>query len=370
MCRMVVGLIVAVWTLACSMAQAAAPALEEMAGAMLMIGFRGTVLPPDVLDALQCGAVGGVILFDKDTQIKGPRNIESPEQLRQLTATLHAHAKHPLLIAVDQEGGRVARLPAAKGFAALPSAETMGAQDTRQTYRYARNTGEELNRLGINVNLAPVVDLRRADPSPGLGDMGRLFGAAPRQVSAHAKAFAQGLLASGIIPALKHFPGLGSSNLDSHNALPDVTDSWSDDELAPYREAIAAHWPGMILVGHVLNRQLDPALPASLSPHVIEGLLRGQLQFEGVVISDDLGMGAVSETYSLEERVRLAVLAGNDILLFGNNGKDYDPKLAAKVHATLINLVRQGKITPARLQVSWERLTRLKAQLTRQDSAR
>ena len=361
--RIIVGVLFTVWTLVCGTAQAASPTLEDMAGAMLMIGFRGTVPPTDVLAAIESGAVGGVILFDKDTQSKGPRNIASPEQLRQLTATLQAHAKYPLLIAVDQEGGHVVRLHETKGFVPLPSAEAMGAQDPQQTYTCARKTGEELKQLGINVNLAPVVDLRRAAPSPGLGDAERLFGASSNRVTAQAKAFAQGLLESGIIPALKHFPGLGSATLDSHNALPDVSDTWSDDELKPYRDAFTTHWPGMVLVGHVLNRRLDPTLPASLSPLVIEGLLRGQLRFDGVVISDDLGMGAVSDAYPLEERIRLAVLAGNDILLFGNNGQDYDPGLAVRAHKALIALVRQGKLDQERLRTSWERLMHLRAKM-------
>ena len=362
--RMVVCLITALWMFAGGIAQAAGPTLEEMAGAMLMIGFRGTVPPSYVQEALERDLVGGVILFDRDSRREGERNISSPGQVRQLTAMLQAHAKRPLLIAVDQEGGRVARLRESSGFLLLPSAATLGTLDVRQTRDYARRTGNELKALGINVNLAPVVDLQRAKPSPGLGDAGRLFGASSAQVSAHAQAFAEGLLDAGVIPALKHFPGLGSATLDSHDALPDVTNSWSEEELSPYRDAFASRWPGMVLVGHVFNRHLDPVLPASLSPRVIEGLLRGQLGFTGVVISDDLGMGAVSAVYSLEERIRLAVLAGNDILLFCNNGKeDYDPALAGRAHAALVGLVRQGMIAPERLQVSWDRLTRLKAQL-------
>ena len=322
--RMVVCLITALWMFAGGIAQAAGPTLEEMAGAMLMIGFRGTVPPSYVQEALERDLVGGVILFDRDSRREGERNISSPGQVRQLTAMLQAHAKRPLLIAVDQEGGRVARLRESSGFLLLPSAATLGTLDVRQTRDYARRTGNELKALGINVNLAPVVDLQRAKPSPGLG----------------------------------------SATLDSHDALPDVTNSWSEEELSPYRDAFASRWPGMVLVGHVFNRHLDPVLPASLSPRVIEGLLRGQLGFTGVVISDDLGMGAVSAVYSLEERIRLAVLAGNDILLFCNNGKeDYDPALAGRAHAALVGLVRQGMIAPERLQVSWDRLTRLKAQL-------
>ena len=359
----VLGVVIAVCLAFCRVSPAAGPSVEEMAGAMLMVGFRGTVPPQELLEGLESGAVGGVILFDRDTASRGERNIVSPDQVRQLTAALQAHARYPLLIAVDQEGGRVVRLSEARGFTPLPSAMAMGAQDVQSTYCHAYQTGLELSSLGINVNLAPVADVRRSACSPGLGDKERLFGNTPAQVSAHADAFARGLLAAGVMPALKHFPGLGSATLDSHSALPDVTESWSEDELLPYRDAIASGWTGMFLVGHVLNRRLDPALPASLSPAVIEGLLRRQLGFEGVVISDDLGMGAVSGTYPLEELIRLAVLAGNDILLFCNNGRDYDPALAARAHAALVDLVRQGRIEPERLRVSWERLKRFKAGL-------
>ena len=361
--RKVVDMFIVVWLAFCGIATASSPTVEEMAGAMLMVGFRGTVPPSYILDALEKGDVGGVILFDKDTRAaKGARNISSPEQVRQLTATLRNHARQPLLIAVDQEGGHVARLSALQGFTPLPSAEAMGLQDAQHTYIHAHRTGMELRSLGINVDLAPVVDVRRAACSPGLGDKGRLFGGTPAHVSAHAAAFARGLLEAGVIPALKHFPGLGSATLDSHSALPDVTESWSEDELEPYREAFASGWPGMVLVGHVFNRQLDPVLPASLSPAVIEGVLRGQLGFDGVVISDDLGMGAVSGSYPLKELIRLAVLAGNDILLFCNNGRDdYDPELAAKAHMALVALVHEGRIDLDRLRASWGRLERLKA---------
>lgn len=339
-----------------------APSLEEMAGAMIMTGFQGTSAPPSVLEAVARGRIGGIILFDKGKKAGESYNIESPAQLRALVSSLQHAAPRTLLVAVDQEGGRVRRLKAERGFFALPSAETMGRMKEAEVRDLGFRAGREMAALGINVDLAPVVDLRISPESPGLGDAGRLFGSDPALVTRQALAFGEGLYRAGVLPALKHFPGLGSAGKDSHHDLPDVTASWSEKELLPYREAFRTDWPGMVLVAHIHHRGMDERLPSSLSPAVIDGLLRRELGWDGVVISDDLQMGAVYKGRSLEERVRLAILAGNDILLFGNYLKP-DPMLHEKVFQAVLDLVRSGEVSRERLEASWRRIETMKAKL-------
>ncbi|MCQ2444789.1 MAG: glycoside hydrolase family 3 protein, partial [Mailhella sp.] len=263
-----------------------------------------------------------------------------------------------LLIAADEEGGAVQRLKPAKGFFSLPSHESLAARGPEAVRRAARQAGMELAECGINVDLAPVADVRRSMKSPGLGDKGRLFGSDPAAVSALDAAFSAGLRDAGVIPALKHFPGLGSADLDSHRALPDVTATWSEVELRPYADAFRSGWRGMVLAAHVLNRRLDPDAPASLSRPVITGLLRGRLGWNGVVISDDLQMGAV-DGRTLDDVVEQAIAAGTDILLFGNNIR-FEPGLHDRVFRIIMRLVREGRVTPERLRESWNRIESMK----------
>ena len=308
------------------------PSVEEMAGAMIMVGFHGTEAPQSVMSAVAAGRLGGVILFDRSPGRKGELyNIQSPEQVRNMVASLQNAAPRMLLVAVDQEGGKVRRLKPERGFHPLPAAEVMG-----------RMNAEEVRELGFQA--------------------GRLFGSDSSQVTRQALAFADGLYRAGVLPALKHFPGLGSAGKDSHHELPDITKSWNQEELLPYVEAFRRGWPGMVLVAHVYHRELDAMLPSSLSPSVVDSLLRRRLGWDGVVISDDLQMGAVAKGRSLEERVRLALLAGNDILLFGNN-LSYDPLLHEKVFQAVMDLVKKGAVTPERLKTSWTRIEKMKRNL-------
>ena len=325
---------------------------------MIMVGFRGLEAPQSVIDAVAAGRLGGVILFDRSPKKSGLYNIESPSQVKKLVSSLQKASPRTLLVAVDQEGGKVRRLKSERGFQPLPSAEQMGRMSPDNVRSLGFRAGREMAELGINVDLAPVVDLRRSAKSPGLGDAGRLLGSDSAQVTPRALAFAEGLYRAGVLPALKHFPGLGSAGKDSHHELPDVTQTWSREELAPYAEAFRRGWPGMVLVAHVYHRGLDANLPSSLSPAVVDQLLRRGLGWQGVVVSDDLQMGAVAGS-SLEERVRLAVLAGNDILLFGNN-LSYDPLLHDKVFQALASLVREGRVSPERLKASWRRIEAMK----------
>lgn len=350
-----------------------APSLAAMAGQMVLVGFRGLSPDPDspVFRDVAAGRVGGVILFDRDVALKSSvRNVQSPEQVARLTAALAAAAPVPLLVAVDQEGGRVARLKEAHGFAATRSAAELGqANDPARTRAEAEALGRTLARAGFNLDFAPVLDVNVNPSSPAIGAMGRSFSADPGRVAEQAGAFIEGLHAAGVLACVKHFPGHGSAAADSHLGVTDVTRTWTRAELDPYRllapgRVAPSRAYDLVMTGHLFHSGWDPDHPATLSRAAITGMLREGLGFDGVVVSDDLQMKAVSDRYGLEDSVRLAVQAGVDILLFGNN-LAYDPDIPAKVTALLVRFVQEGTLTRERLEQSWRRIMRLKAGLAR-----
>lgn len=328
-----------------------------------MCGFRKTELDPDdpFLAAVSSGRIGNVILFDRDITTGTERNIHSPEQVRRLTATLRSAAPGPIFIAVDQEGGRVRRLKPEKGFLNLPAAQRLGQSNVRETLEIASRLGEELAALGINVDIAPVADVASNPLNPVIGRLGRAFSSDPAAVARHALAFGQGLARNGVAPVLKHFPGQGCAKDDSHLGLPDISQCWeSATDLFPYAEIFRTEWPGMIMLGHLFHARLDPEFPATLSRMVVTGLLRQGLGWQGVVISDDMQMRAITDRYGLRESILLAVQAGVDILLYGNN-LEWEEGLPDKVFETLRALVEEGSISVERIRQSWERITALHA---------
>ena len=260
------------------------------------------------------------------------------------------------------------RLKPQKGFADLPSAQSMGAGQPDKTRALARQLGKELAGLGISVNLAPVADVNSNPANPAIGALERSFSPNPALVAAHALAFGQGLAQQGVIPALKHFPGQGGAQKDSHLGLTDITRSWNAKaDLAPYEQAFAQGWPGMVMLGHLFHTGLDANYPATLSHAVVADLLRGRMGWQGVIISDDMQMKAITAHYGMEQAVLLAVNAGVDILLFGNN-LYWDENLPQKAFATLKGLVQSGRVSQQRVMESWLRISNLYA--TRATAAR
>lgn len=339
-----------------------APAMEKMLGAMLMFGFRGFSLADKdpFMEKIRKGEIGGVILFDKDVSSNGQRNIQSPEQLKKLCMQLAGAAPDSLFIGIDQEGGQVRRLRPQKGFMDLPSAQAMGQGNSHDTYARAEKLGAELHGLGINVDLAPVADVDSNPYNPVIGRLGRAFSSDPLLAAQHALAFGQGLAKMDVIPVLKHFPGQGCGSKDSHLEALDVSACWKANvDLLPYAEIFKAGWPGMVMVGHIIHRELDADLPASISKNIIDGLLRKGLGWEGVVISDDLQMKAASQGRELKELIFLAIEAGSDILLFGNN-LEWDETLPDKVWQSLNELVAENRVSENRIRESWRRISALK----------
>ena len=321
-----------------------------------MVGFRGFTIGPDdpITLALEAG-LGGVILFDQD-HTTGTRNIESPAQLATLTASVRAAAASNVLIAIDQEGGRVSRLRPARGFPATQSQAEIGAtDDPQEAFEAGRAMAETMSAAGIDFDLAPVVDVNVNPTNPAIGALDRSFSEDPAVVAAMAEAEIHGLHEFGVRAAIKHFPGLGSATANTDFDDVDVTRTWGEDELVPYEVLIAAGMPDAIMTGHMVNDTIDPGIPASLSVETIEGLLRGRLGWTGVVMTDDLGAVAIASSYTQAEAVALALEAGNDLLLFANQVV-YVPDLASELVETIVGLVGSGRISERRIDESIDRL--------------
>jgi beta-N-acetylhexosaminidase len=338
------------------------PSLRERIGQMLVVGFRG--LTPDeaepVRGLIADGTLGGVILFSVDQLTDGPRNVESPDQLRSLVAALSgAAAAAPLLVAIDQEGGEVARLGPSHGFPATRSAADLGRGAPSETAAAAAEIAATLIDVGVTLNLAPVVDLAVNPDNPSIAAVDRSFSADPAVVTSHASAFIEALHAGGVSSAIKHFPGLGSAGADTHLGVVDVTDVWTDVELEPFRALIGDGLPDAVLTAHIFNARLDPDHPASLSVATVNGLLRGDLGFDRAVISDDLQMGAILDAYGFDEAVALAIEAGIDLLLIANQ-LVYEPDVATRVVDLVEQLVLNGRISEERIDASYRRVLALK----------
>ena len=344
---------------------ASATDLDVMIGQMLMAGFRGFTAPPDsrIAKDIRDHHLGGIVLFDYDVALDSPeRNIQSPKQVTALNKTLQSYAKTPLLIGVDQEGGKVQRLKKKYGFHETPSALAICTSGEFKVRMASYMAGSTCSANGFNLDFAPVVDVNVNPDSPAIGRLERSFSSDPAQVTRCAEIFMGELKRSGTLSCLKHFPGHGSAGADSHEGLTDVTETWTEAELIPYRELIDKGLPTMIMTAHIFNANLDPDYPATLSKKVVTALLRGKLGYDGVVVTDDMTMGAITEFYGRDEGIRLAILAGADILLFGNNIA-HDEQIVGKAHAAIRRMVDDGTIPRQRIEESFARIMKLKATL-------
>lgn len=280
--------------------------LDEEIARLFLVGFQGTSPSPEVLELVRRG-VGGVILF--------ARNVERAEQVAELSAALKRAAGRPLLVAIDQEGGRVARLRAPQGFTELPPMRAVGRTgDASLAFEVGALLGRELRAAGVDQDYAPVVDVDTNPANPVIGD--RSFSRDPGEVARLGVALARGLQSAGVAACAKHFPGHGDTSQDSHRDLPRLPhplERLDRVELVPFR-ALAAAGVAAVMTAHVVFEGLDPRLPATLSAPVLR-LLREACGYRGCVVSDDLEMKAVAEHFAPEEAVPLALRAGVDQLL-------------------------------------------------------
>lgn len=342
--------------------------LKEKIGQMIMIGFRGTEAPANshISNVIKDLKVGGVILSDYDVPSKSfPRNIVNPEQTKKLIADLQSYSSTPLLVAIDAEGGKINRLKKEYGFFDIISPKEMAESGILTTIRESRKLAIELKELGINLNLAPVVDVDINPDNPVIGALNRSFSSDAEKVAEYAAAFIKEHNEAGIIAAVKHFPGYGSSINDAHWGIADVTDTYQEKELIPYTELHKLGLLDAVMATHIINKNVDENYPATLSFNFLQKILRQQMGFNGVIISDDMRMKAIADNYGFEEAIIKAVNAGCDILLFPNNSEteDYDEKLPYKVRDILYKAVKNGEISPDRIIESYQRIYNLKRRL-------
>jgi beta-N-acetylhexosaminidase len=340
------------------------PKLDQMIGEMIILGFRGTEVDSSssIVEYINEYNIGGVILFDYDVPSKSyPRNILDPQQTKKLIGDLRKLTRSDLLIAVDAEGGYVNRLKAEYGFVPLKSAQEMGDDDPEDTFLEVSPLAMELDSLGFNLNFAPVVDVNINKDNPVIGNLERSFSDDPVKVYEHAGSFIDAMHKYDIITAIKHFPGHGSSTEDSHLGLVDITDTYNEEaELFPYRKLIEDGKADIVMTAHIMNTDIDPDNPATLSSIFLQDILRGELNYEGVIVSDDMQMGAIVTNFGFEEAIVKAINAGCDLLIFSNNGPQYEDDIAQKSFEAIKKAVRNGKITEEEINNCYTRIKELK----------
>lgn len=350
-------------TVAALLAMASMPAsaqtLEQMAGQMILVGFSGDSSSDAsvvaVTEQVARSEIGGVMYLRT--------NVASRDAVQAMNrAFLAASPSLPPFISLDQEGGSVERLTRSVGFAEIPSAAAIASTRSVSEARILFNAqAQAIAEWGFNVNFAPVTDLSTNPANQVIAKFGRAFSDGPNTVTAYAEQVIAAHHQSGVLTALKHFPGHGSSAGDTHEGYVDITDSWNDSELAPYRALITQSYADFVMIGHLVHQGYSP-LPASLAPEWITGVLRDELGFEGVVISDDLEMGAIREHYGLRETVRRAVMAGMDVLLFSNTARPR-ATLSGELRTILVEEANADPAFRARIEESYRRIVALKARI-------
>jgi beta-N-acetylhexosaminidase len=353
--------------------------LEQKIAQMVMMGFSGTQatdpVVADTIARISRGELGGVILY--------AYNIENPAQVKSLNAAFTAANpfSFALPIAVDQEGGLVQRLKVSNGFFSTPSAEAMAAEYSAEgAALWYQAMADMIADAGFTWNFGPVVDLRgypddpeRHAVSPVIGRLQRSFSEHPDQVFDYAAAFVRAHRARGIATALKHYPGHGLAGQDSHLGLVDITDTRKPVEREPFRLLIGAGLADAVMTAHLVDRRVDPDNPVTLSPGFMDRELRGADGFGGVVVTDDLHMGAIQLYHGFDEIVVKAIQAGDDILIFSNNpgaaknvpGWQPDYQVAARVVEAVKAAITRGELSEERIEASWQRIRALREGMKR-----
>lgn len=325
---------------------------------MILIGVPGTAPDPTVLEEIHQGKAGSIIFFEKNIA-----KDNSYAQLKKMAWAYQEAASIPLFISIDQEGGRVNRLKEKYGFPRSITAAAMSSSLDSARF-YGQTTAATLAGLGINVNFAPVVDVAVNPNNPVIVKTERSFSANADSVSLFAKEFIKAHRRMGVVTVLKHFPGHGSSKDDTHLGIADVTKTWNEKELTPYKALIDSGYVDAIMTAHIVNKELDKkGLPGTLSQSIMDSLLRKNLGFNGVIFSDDMQMHAITKHYGLEEAIRLAILSGVDILTFSNNIQGSEDRTVDKVHSIIRKFVENGTVSKARIDESFHRIMDLKREL-------
>ena len=326
--------------------------LEEKIGQLMMVGFKGTEKSSEITELIEQKHIGGVIYFD--------RNMKSPKQVARLSNSLQQMADLPLMVAIDQEGGDIIRMK--ERVTPLPAQQDLGKNASiEDMYKVAKLNGTELGSMGININFAPVLDLSKTDK--------RSLGLDPEKVHQYGKKAIQGLNDVSITGALKHCPGNGRSEIDPHVETSSVEANQLDlenSDIYPFKQIISEmdNQKFFVMVTHIKYPAYDKEKPASLSKIIIEDLLRGKLKYEGLVVTDDLEMGAVNKYFSYDEMGKQAILAGADLLLVCH---EYSHEL--EVYNGLLQAVKAGEVPMDRINESVKRVLTYKLNNMKQTKA-
>ncbi|MDS0525797.1 beta-N-acetylhexosaminidase [Clostridium sp. SHJSY1] len=332
--------------------------IDEKIGQMIIVGLDGYSMDDNAKKMIENYHVGGFILFSK--------NVKDSAQVVSLTNSLkqtNSANKIPLFVSVDEEGGRVSRMPSS--FKKLPTNKVIGTKNNSElSYKVGELLGDEVKSLGYNVDFAPVLDINSNPKNPVIGD--RSFGSTPEIVTKLGIQTMKGIQSKNVIPAVKHFPGHGDTSVDSHKGLPTVNNDLNrlnSFELIPFQEAIKES-TDMIMVAHILLPKIDAKYPASMSKTIITDTLRGQLKYDGVVITDDMTMGAISKGYKIEDAVVTSVNAGSDIVLVC-----YENNTQIAAINSLKKAVETGVIKTETIDKSVYRILKLKNKYNLQDTS-
>jgi beta-N-acetylhexosaminidase len=333
--------------------------LDIKIGQMILIGVPKAELDSLVLEEVRRGKVGALIFFEKNI----PNRPNAFASVKKITWTYQNAAPIPLFICIDQEGGKVNRLKEKYGFTRSITAASIGKYGSLDSVRfYAEATAATLAGLGINVNFAPTVDLAINKENTVIVKPERSYSSNADSVVLMAREVIREHRKFGVVTALKHFPGHGSSKDDTHFGVADVTNTWTDRELEPFRRLIKEGYADGVMTSHIVNKKLDASgLPGTLSKDILDGILRRKLGYQGVVFSDDMQMHAISKNYGLEETIRLAINAGVDVMCFSNNIQGSDVRTVDIVHDMIRKMVGKGEITTRRIDESYRRIIQLKS---------
>lgn len=336
--------------------------VEEKIGQMLMPFFFGENANENASQLIEKAHIGNFIYYNWSNGLTSPEQVQALSNGLQVTAQKQPHAI-PLLISVDQEGGTVNRLN--NGFAIFPSNAIVGQNDYSFAEECAYGIGQQLKAVGINMNLAPVIDVTSEENSPIAP---RVFHGSSKEVAKYGAAALQGYHRANVIATLKHFPGYGSANIDAHFGMPTNFKSKEEVEqidLYPFRQLLAA--ADAIMTTHILVPALDPDNCTTLSPVIVEGLLRNEMGFNGVIVSDSLTMqGVLDACGSIEEAAIRAIEAGHDLLCFGgkkiseNQCDELSVTDILNIHTHIVDAVNSGRISMGRVDASVQRILDLK----------
>ncbi len=337
--------------------------IEQIIGQLFILGFKGTSFSDTkaIRRDISHGNLGGVILFDRflANGSREDHNILTLSQVKELIANLQKESDQTLFVGIDQEGGKVCRLKKEHGFFSIPSPEELGKSGLECSRHTAIHTAQALVDLGFNLNFAPVADLAINEDNPVITKPGRSFSRNPQLVTDHCRIWLTEQHKQGIFGCLKHFPGHGSSALDSHNHFVDISKSWNKEELNPFIQLISEKCVHFIMTGHLFNKTLDSQYPATLSKNTLHHLLREKLSYTGIIVTDDMQMQAIISQYGLAEACVLALAAGADIVTIGNN-LQYRSNLLDHLRQQVLEALKNRTLSEEQLFAKYERIVRTK----------